>query len=81
MVSAGEVSLERRISSHPAIKNSLEELSLELGNGDLRGRRKAMPLLVCMVRSMEALVLDLACSRYMRAFAFCKLMKLGVLTF
>ncbi|CAE7876994.1 unnamed protein product, partial [Symbiodinium necroappetens] len=56
--SAGEL-LEAdkiQISRHPAIRNSLEELVVELSDKDLRGKRQGCQLLVSQVCVMERLV-------------------------
>ena len=76
MESAGEVSLDSKISRCPVIRNTMEELALALGNQDLRGRRQANQLLGSQVKAFEGLVMNEQAPRYVRAFAWFKLVKL-----
>ncbi|CAE7744931.1 unnamed protein product [Symbiodinium sp. CCMP2592] len=76
MESAGEVPLDSKISRCPVIRNTMEELALVLGNQDLRGRRQANQLLVSQVKAFEGLVMNEQAPRYVRAFAWFKLVKL-----
>ena len=74
--SAGELSEADKVSRHPAIRNSLEELALELSDKDLRGKRQACQLLVTQVCAMERLVVSGKGPRFIRAFAWFRLFKL-----
>ena len=73
---AGEVAHEARISSHPAVLNTLEELKVSLSAGRLGPPKQALQLFVSQVCSMERLVLAEQMPRYVRAFAWFKLLKL-----
>eukprot|EP00439_Symbiodinium_sp_Y106_P010341 s8037_g1.t1 len=57
MESAGELLASAKISAHPAVRNCLEELSVELADNNLRGKKQACQLLVSQVCAMERVVL------------------------
>eukprot|EP00434_Breviolum_minutum_P007958 symbB.v1.2.007019.t1/scaffold427.1/size208084/1 len=76
MEAAGEVAHEARISSHPAVLNTLEELKVSLSAEKLGPPKQALQLFVSQVCSMERLVLAEQMPRYVRAFAWFKLFKL-----
>ena len=76
MEAAGEVAHEARISSHPAVLNTLEELKVSLSAEKLGPPKQALQLFVSQVCSMERLVLAEQMPRYARAFAWFKLFKL-----
>ena len=78
MEAAGEVAHEARISSHPAVLNTLEELKVSLSAEKLGPPKQALQLFVSQVCSMERLVLAEQMPRYVRAFAWFKLFKLWV---
>ena len=67
MEAAGEVAHEARISSHPAVLNTLEELKVSLSAGRLGPPKQALQLFVSQVCSMERLVLAEQMPRYARA--------------
>ncbi|CAE7206140.1 unnamed protein product [Symbiodinium natans] len=74
--SAGELHASDKISAHPAVRNCLEELSVELADKNLRGKKQACQLLVSQVCAMERLVVLDAAPLFVRAFAWFKLVKL-----
>ena len=65
-----------QISRHPAIRNSLEELVVELSDKDLRGKRQRCQLLVSQVCVMEHLAVCGKGPRSIRVFARFRLLKL-----
>ena len=73
---AGELPEQECISGHPALRNTLEELAVVLGSKDLREVKQAPQLLVAQVIAMECMVLCTAEKRYVRCFAWYKLVKL-----
>ena len=76
MEHAAEVPRELQISNSDAIKNALEEVKLQLESNELRPRKQAVQLLVTIVAAMERKVMQNDAPRFVRAFAFYKLMKL-----
>ena len=76
MEAAGELPEVERVSKQPAVRNALEELAVRLGNNDLRAVRQAPQLLVSQVEAMERMVLCSFAKRYVRCFAWFKLLKL-----
>ena len=76
MESAGELSEHLKISNLPAVRNSLEELALELSAKNPQGRKQARQLLTSQVCAMERLVVLGTAPRFVRAFAWLKLVKL-----
>ncbi|CAJ1357548.1 unnamed protein product, partial [Effrenium voratum] len=48
---------KERLRKHPALQNTLEEVNLELGSLDLRGRRQAVQIPVEIIMAMERYVM------------------------
>ena len=73
---AGEVPEKERLCKHPALQNTLEEVNLELGSLDLRGRRQAVQIPVEIIMAMERYVMTEGVPRYPRAYAWFRLVTL-----
>ena len=76
MEHAAELPPEVRISESDAIKNSLEEVKLQLDSNDPKPRKQATQLLVTVVAALERKVMQRSAPRFVRAFAWYKLVKL-----
>ena len=72
---AGEVLVESRLSSSPAILNTIEELAITLGTITLQ-KRQAVQLPVSIVMAWERCVTDASRPTFLRAYAWLRLVKL-----
>ena len=73
---AGEVEQQDQMSRAMAVKNVLEEIALRLEGAAPRFSKKAWHLPVAVVKAMEAAVLDQELTRFVRAYAWFRLVKL-----
>ena len=73
---AGEVEEKDQMSRSPAVKNVLEEIAVRLEGSAPRFARKAWHLPVAVVKAMEAAVLDPELTRFVRGYAWFRLVKL-----
>ena len=76
MEHAGEVHKDDRIQNDPALKNALEEISVRLESGEIVPRKQAMHIPVKIAMAWEQVVGDESQLRYIRAYAWFKLLKI-----
>lgn len=82
MEHAAEIVKSEQISATPAVRNTLEEVKLELESVDGKPSRQAMHLPVALVMALEKAVMDLRFPRFLRGYAWFRLVKLwGCLRF
>ena len=72
---AAEVDERDQLHKSNAVKNALEEVKLQLDTLDPRPRKQAIQFLVNMVSSLERKVMEKTAPRFVRAFAWYKLVK------
>ena len=73
---AGEVGKEDQMQNDLALKNALEEINLRLETVELRDRKQAMHVPTRMVEAWEEATMDEALPRFVRGYAWFKLVKL-----
>ena len=76
MEHAAEIPVSDHFSKSPAVKNALEEVTLQLERVAPKERKQALMLPVAIVQAMEQAVMDEDYSRYVRAYAWFRLFKL-----
>ena len=82
MEHAAEIVKSEQVSATPAVRNTLEEVKLELESVDSKPSRQAMHLPVALVMALEKAVMDLRFPRFLRGYAWFRLVKLwGCLRF
>ena len=73
---SGEVEPEWQMHKAPALRNVLEELAVRMERTDAKFTKKAWHLPVKAVAAMERAVMDEELTRFVRAYAWFRLMKL-----
>ena len=73
---AGEVGKEDQLHSELSLKNVLEEINLRLETSELKDRKQAVQLPAKLVEAWEAATMDEALPRFVRGYAWFKLVKL-----
>eukprot|EP00435_Cladocopium_sp_Y103_P049064 s1069_g14.t1 len=76
MENAGEFPVEQQLGRSPAIKNVLEEISMQLAERAPKFTRKAWHFPVKVVLTLEEMVLDCKLESYVRCYAWYRLIKL-----
>ena len=76
MENAAEVPKSDQINNAPTIRNTLEEVALQLESVDMKPKKQALLIPVAVVISWERTVLDEDLPRFARAYAWFRLMKL-----
>ena len=73
---AGEVGKEDQLHGDLSLKNALEEINLRLETTELKDRKQAMLIPAKMVEAWEEIIMDEASPRFVRGYAWYKLVKL-----
>ena len=76
MENAAEIPKSEQICGAPTIRNTLEEVALQLESVDMKPKKQALLVPVSVVISWEKAVLDEDLPRFARAYAWFRLMKL-----
>ena len=76
MENAAEIPLDQQLCRRPAVKNVLEEVNAQLGEMDQKFTKRAWHLPVRLVEAMEDAVLDYRKPRFVRGYAWYRLVKL-----
>ena len=76
MEHAAEVPQDQHLSKSPALKNALEEVTLQLESVDPKERKQALLLPVKVIQAFEQTVMDRDFADYVRAYAWFRLFKL-----
>ena len=76
MENAAEIPKGEQINNAPTIRNTLEEIALQLESVDMKPKKQALMIPVAVVVSWEKAVLDEDLPRFARAYAWFRLMKL-----
>lgn len=71
----GGVQATQRLSELQVVRNTVNQLTMDLQTGALP-KRQAPVLPLAMIAALEITVCDVSCSLYLRGFAFYKLLKL-----
>ena len=76
MEHAAEIPPQQHINKAPALKNALEEVSLQLEKVAPRERKQAVMMPVSVVQSFEQAVMNVKLNTYVRAYAWYRLLKI-----